>query len=362
MSLAPHLVSLGLAAALPAQLFQGLELVQPMRATDLVGFPNLSYTNAAVFEVNGMAALDDGQTLVIAKGPFTTGLFASVLGGTPKAIVSAAIDLHGLGYGRGTLYGFANFGAPMGIYSVSLATGAKTLELDTSAAGLRFFALDYDPIDDRLYGYSEYGSSGLYALDLDTKQAVRITGPIPAANTQGRGLAVANHVVHLTATRGADGIPAYAYDLRTGQSGTWLPFTNAYPAEHATGGAAFLEFRQPNLGYRGPGRVTLSCLGQALVAGKAATFRLHSTLANASGWLLLATTSTPTFVAQVNATLAAWPPVAAAPVTLDASGWLTVPLRGGAGPVTVYLQALVADGGVPTGYAVSNALRVDFLP
>lgn len=350
------------ASTLPAQLFQGLELQVPMKSTNLVGFPSPVYTNLATFEVNGMASLDDGRTLLVAKGPFTTVIHTSILGATPTPLVTSAIDLHGIGYGRGTLYGFSNFGSPMGIYSVSLTTGAKTLEVDTSTPGYRFFALDYDPIDDRLYGYTEYGNSGLYSIDLDTKAMTLVTGPIPALNTQGRGLAVGNHTVYLTATRGADGIPAYSYDLRQGTTGSWTPYTNAYPSEYATGGSTYLEFRQPNLGYRGPGRVTLSCLGQSLATGKFATFRLHSAMPNATGWLLLSSTSTPTFVPQLNATIAAYPPTAAAPITLDNNGWVTVPLTGGGGPITVYVQALVIDPSQATGHAVSNALRIDFLP
>ncbi len=61
-------------------------------------------------------------------------------------------------------------------------------------------------------------TSGLYALEIDGRTATRIAPPIPASNSQGRGLAVGNHTVYLTATRGDDGIPCYAYDLTQGAS------------------------------------------------------------------------------------------------------------------------------------------------
>ena len=44
----------------------------------------------------------------------------------------AGIDLHGLGYGRDTLFGFSDFGAPMGIYRIDTSTGAATLAMSTA--------------------------------------------------------------------------------------------------------------------------------------------------------------------------------------------------------------------------------------
>ena len=354
--------SLLLAATGSAQLFQGLETQPPMRSTTLAGFPNVSYQNLAAFAVNGMASLGDGRTLLIATGPFTTDIYRSILGGTPGQPLRAGIDLHGLGYGRNTLFGFSNFGSPMGIYAIDLSTGAATLQQDTSAAGLRYFALDYNPVDDLLYGYSEYGNSGLYAIDLDAHTQTRVAPPIPAANTQGRGLAVGNHTVYLTATRGGDGVPCYAWDLGQGSTGSWAPFTAAYPADTATGGSTFVEVVQPWLGYRGPGRVTVSCTGQALATGGTARFRIHSALAGASGYLLLGVTSNPTFVPGLGATIAPYPPLAIAPLTVDSRGWLDATLPGGGGPFSLVVQVLLRDAAVATGFSVSNAVRLEFRP
>jgi hypothetical protein len=308
-----------------------------------------------------MAALDDGSTLVIAQGPFSTFLYVSTAGSTPVQTLRAGIDLHALGYGRQTLFGFSNYGSPMGIYSVDMTTGAASLVVDTSAAGYRFFGLDYDPVDDRLYGYTEYGTSGLYAIDIDTGAMTLVAPPIPAANSQGRGLAVGNHVVYLTATRGLDGVPSYAYDLRQGGNGSWAPFTNAFTSTNATVGSAFLERRQANLGYRGEGHVTVSCTGAGLASGQLSTVRICTDRPNARGYALLSLLQAPFFVPQLNATLVG-PLLAAGLVPLDSRGMLELPIGGGGGPGTIYLQFAMVDARTPSGWAVSNAVRLDFLP
>lgn len=349
-------------AFLPAQLYQGIDVLLPIRRSTLQGFPNVTWTYHAPFQVNAMAALDDGRTLVIATGAFTTTLHRSVDGGTPGTGLRAGIDVHGLGYGRDALWGFSNFGSPMGIYRIDPSNGNATLAVDTSGPGFRFFGLDYNPIDGLLYGYTEYGNpTGLYAID-PASGAMRFVAPsIPAANTQGRGLAIGNHTVYLTATRGQDGIPVHAWDLRQGTNGSWVPFGIPFPTANATGGSAFAEVRQPDLGYRGEGAVTISCVGGELRTGGAATLRIHSALPRSTAWVIGATMMTPTFVPQLNATVVA-PLGSAAPVPLDARGWLELPLQGGGGPATFYLQVIVPDLGTPSTWAVSNALRVDLLP
>ena len=46
----------------------------------------------------------------------------------------------------------------------------------------------------------------------------------------------------------------------------------------------------------------------------------------------------------------------------NAAGWVQLHVAGGGGPVDVVLQAAVAHAGVPGGYALSNALRLQLLP
>lgn len=223
-----------------AELWTGLEDSSlPLRSSDLTGFPAIAWVPHPAFEVNGMAAAPDGA-LYICNGPFTTRIhrYDPVTGAT-QLLCTAGVDLHGLGFGAGTLYGFANFASPMGVYSVDPATGAATLVVSTAPSGRRFFGLDFNPADGLLYGYDEYGSpAGLCSIDPESGGIVHIAGPIPAPNSQGRALAVGNGVVYVGATRGDEEIPCYAWDLEAG--GLWTAFTQPYPTHHSTGGMAFL--------------------------------------------------------------------------------------------------------------------------
>jgi hypothetical protein len=363
MSLRTLVTVTALAASLPAQLFTGVDLASPMRSSTLAGFPNVAWSSHASFQVNGMASLDDGNTLILATGAFSTNLHSSVRGATPTLLVHSSIDLHGLASGRGSLFGFSNYGSPMGVYLVDMTTGASVLVADTSAHGYRFFGLDYNATDDSLYGYTEYGSpTGLYRIDIDTGVCTFVAPSIPASNTQGRGLACANHTVYLTATRGLDGVSYYAYDLRQGPGGTWTPFTNPYTNTNATGGSAFLEVRQPNLGYRGQGQVTVSCTGSALQSGQAATFRIHSDVPNGIGFLLLSLSPSPVHVPLFQSTLLQWPPTILSQLNLGPNGMFELPLPGGGGPMTFYVQYALSDPRTTSGWAVSNGLQLDFHP
>ncbi|MFA7332044.1 MAG: hypothetical protein WC326_13325 [Candidatus Delongbacteria bacterium] len=222
------------------ELWLGLEEAGlSVKSTDLAGFPAVNWTNHPGFEVNGMAAAPDGA-LYICNGPFTSHVYRyDPLSGATQDLCTSAVDLHGLGYGNDTLYGFANFASPMGIYSINPATGAAALVVNLAPSGRRFFGLDFNPADGLLYGYDEYGSpGGLCSIDPASGAIVPIAGMIPAENGQGRALAVGNGVVYVGATRGDEGIACYAWDLEAG--GPWTPFTQPYPAHHNTGGAAFL--------------------------------------------------------------------------------------------------------------------------
>ena len=247
-------------------LFVGLEgSAPPTFSSDLSGFPNVNWTSNYSFDVSGAAATPDG-TLYIGKGAFTTYLYEATLTSSPQQICTISEDMSSLAYGRDTLWGFSNYADPKGIYSIDTATGEATLALDVyTGYGFRFFALDYNPIDDLFYGYTEYGASGLYSINIDSGEMIQLTGSIPASNGQGRGMAVGNNTVYLTATRGDDGIPYFAYDITQGVGGVWVEFPNPYPAYHSTGGAAFIPdpittielsghvvgSDQPNLGLEG---------------------------------------------------------------------------------------------------------------
>ncbi len=224
-----------------ADLFVGLEgSAPPTRSSDMSGFPNVTWSNHFSFDVSGAAARPDG-TLFLCKGAFTTRLYTATRTSAPRLVATISVDIHALAYGRGTLWGFSNFAPVKGIYEIDQSNGQATLVFDVfSDTGFLFFALDYNARDGLLYGYTEYGDSGLYSINLDTAEMIKLVGTIPAANGQGRGMAIGNNTVYLTATRGNDGIPYFSYDLSQGPNGEWIAFTQAYPQFHSTGGAAWI--------------------------------------------------------------------------------------------------------------------------
>ena len=218
------------------------------RSSDLAGFPSVTWTDHYTFELEGAAATPE-DTLYLCNGAFNTDLFSATLEAYPEFVVGLEEDIKSLAFGRDTLWGFSNYADTKGIYSIDTQTGRCVLKLDTyTGYGFRFFGLGYNPQDDMLYGYTEYGDSGLYSIDLDSGDMEKIADPIPASNSQGRALAVGEDVVYLAATRGDDGIPLYAYDLSQGPGGNWEEFTNPYPSYHSSGGAAWLA---DTLGVRG---------------------------------------------------------------------------------------------------------------
>lgn len=224
-------------------LFVGLEgNTAATQTSDLDDFPNVHWTPGFAFDVSGAASTPDGQ-VYLCNGGFTTRLYLADMVGHPPVLQSTiSVDISGLAYGRGTLYGYSNYATPKGIYSIDAATGQATLAVDVyTGTGFRFFALDYNPADDLLYGYTEYGNTGLYSINIDSGEMIEIADPFPASNSSGRALAVGNNTVYILATRGDDGIDGYSYDLSQGIGGDWVAFTNPYPQYHSTGGAAFIH-------------------------------------------------------------------------------------------------------------------------
>jgi FlgD Ig-like domain len=222
-------------------LFIGLEGSTPVtRSSNLAGFPEVVYQNHFNFDVSGAAATPEGL-IYLCNGAFTTHLYSATMTDSPQQLSTISVDISALAYGNGTLWGFSNYATPKGIYEIDPESGTATLVLDVyTGTGFRFFALDYNQTDGLLYGYTEYGDSGLYSINLATGEMVKLAGTIPASNGQGRGMAVGNNTVYLTATRGDDDIPCFAYDIAQGIGGEWIPFSNPYPAYHSTGGAAWI--------------------------------------------------------------------------------------------------------------------------
>jgi hypothetical protein len=117
---------------------------------------------------------------------------------------------------------------------------------------------------------------------------------------------------------------------------------------------------QTDLGFGGPGQVSLSICGEALAPGGTATLSLEAAPAFAPVFLVAGLNFGPT--PFKGGTLVPVPLLLTLPFTANGSGGLLLPVPGGGGPLTVYLQAVVSDGGQPLGYALSNALQVELLP
>jgi hypothetical protein len=238
----PCAATLALALATPAfaqQLFvaQDAGAAEPPMLTDLAGFPAVSYSLLAPFEVNGAAGRFDGS-LYICSG-FSGALYTWDLVNPPQQIATSNVSgLSALAYAPGHLYGFGNFASPMGIYEINPATGAGTLVLDTSAQGYRFFGLDYNPADGLLYGFTEYGTTGLYRINVSTGEMTRLAGTPPGSYGMFRGLGVGNNTAYLCAAHPTDTF--YAYDLSQGVGGTYVPFNNPY-TNSINGAGAWVE-------------------------------------------------------------------------------------------------------------------------
>lgn len=219
-------------------LFVGLSSSSvPTYTSDMQDFPNITWEQHFTIEVDGAAATPDGM-IYLCEGAFTTHLYQAGLDYDPQQICTTDEAMSALAYGRETLWGYANYASPRGIYSINTNTGAVELAVDVGS--YRFFGLDYNPEDDLLYGYTEYGTSGLYSINIDTGEMIFLTGSIPASNGQGRALAVGDNTAYLAGTRGDDDIPYFAYDLSQGAGGEWVEFTNPYPEYHSSGGAAWV--------------------------------------------------------------------------------------------------------------------------
>ena len=206
------------------------------RSTDLTGMPDVTWNNGFIFGVDGAAGLPDGS-LYLTTGSFTTDLYLAPVEGPAFLISRLANATQGLAYGQGRLFGFCNYGSPMGIYEINPDTGDMVLV--TATGSRRFFGLDYNPADGLLYGYDEYGSpSGLCSINIETGEIIRVAGSFPASNTAGRGLACGDNKAYVIPVYGADS-PMYYYDLSQGPDGEWTPLTHPYPESNSTSGAAW---------------------------------------------------------------------------------------------------------------------------
>jgi hypothetical protein len=118
---------------------------------------------------------------------------------------------------------------------------------------------------------------------------------------------------------------------------------------------------QPNLGHAGPGHLALSVCGGDLSSGTDADLRMTGAPSGALTLLVASASSMPT--PFQSGTLVPVPIQVAVLLNAGPDGGILVPdIAGGSGPFAVYAQAVCADPAVAGAIAISNAVRIDFLP
>ena len=119
---------------------------------------------------------------------------------------------------------------------------------------------------------------------------------------------------------------------------------------------------QTDLGFQGPGSATLSvCGGGALAKGYTATLSVTGAPPSSPAWIVVGVQNNPS--PFKGGTLVPVPILLLVPLFTSPSSAITLPgIQGGGGPVSVYIQTIVADGSQPASFAFTNAVRIDLLP
>lgn len=156
-------------------------------------------------------------------------LYASAfsLGGLAPTLVAsltyngANTNFVGLGWRNGNLVGTRNI-TTEGVYTINPVTGVATLNWAYSTS-YDFGGVDVDAVDGKLYGLSDSGGAGLYAID-DVGQTINFVAPYPGGETDIDGLAVHNGIAYYV-TDGPNSSQAnfYMYDIATGTQIGTLP-------------------------------------------------------------------------------------------------------------------------------------------
>ena len=117
---------------------------------------------------------------------------------------------------------------------------------------------------------------------------------------------------------------------------------------------------QADLGSAGPGAMALSICGGVLASGQTAQLQLDGALPSTIVYYVIGLQANPTpFEGGV---LVPVPILTVKAFFSDPAGSFSLTIPGGAGPIDAVLQAVSPDGSLPGGYALSNALQVEFLP
>ncbi|MHC5209167.1 MAG: M36 family metallopeptidase [Planctomycetota bacterium] len=117
---------------------------------------------------------------------------------------------------------------------------------------------------------------------------------------------------------------------------------------------------QQDIGFGGPGSMTLSMCGDPLSSGNTSTMAVAGAPSGGAVFLFASLSNIPT--PFKGGTFVPVPVALTVQFTANGSGDVSALVPGGGGPFTLYLQAIAPDGGLPLGYAISNALQVQFLP
>ncbi|MFT7461964.1 MAG: hypothetical protein ACI9EF_000298 [Pseudohongiellaceae bacterium] len=119
------------------------------------------------------------------------------------------------------------------------------------------------------------------------------------------------------------------------------------------------EICQTDLGFGGPGTSQLSVCGDALASGGQADLSLTGALPGASIWYVLGQNNNP--LPFKGGQLLPVPILGLVTATADGNGDHQIAaLPGGGGPFTLYVQAVSIDAAQPFGFALSNALALEF--
>jgi len=117
---------------------------------------------------------------------------------------------------------------------------------------------------------------------------------------------------------------------------------------------------QTDLGFQGPGQATLSVCGQPLGTCQFATLRLANLPPNQPLLLSASLSLNPLpFKGGTLLTLRSFLDIG---LVAPPSGVIQVSIPGGMGPADVYLQARAYDPSLPEGVAITNAVKLSFLP
>jgi len=122
------------------------------------------------------------------------------------------------------------------------------------------------------------------------------------------------------------------------------------------------EVCQIDLGFQGPGRMTLSVCGQQLGPGALAAMRLECAPPSTPVFLFVGLSPNPTPFA--GGIFVPFPVAAQIGVVSDSSGRIVLPVSGFGPPVPldVYVQMAVPDANLPSGIGMSNAVKLHFTP